>query len=135
MTLLVCHTSSVRQPPGASASYVHSHVDVGAQEDDAVSGQTEVFAGVGGDMGGGEEQAFTPGGHARFTAGAEFDLGEEVGRGVQVEASFGLFGGERGERGGDVGGLGVAEADGDVGDAVSGVAEVVDGEAFAGRHP
>ncbi len=59
-------------------------------------------------------------------AGAQFDLREEVGGIGKVERSFGLIGIQAGEGGGHIGGLGVAEADRHVGDAVRGASEGID---------
>ena len=91
---------------------------MGSDEDDAVAGEREVFGGVGGDVGRGDEEPFAPGGEGPAAADAQLDPGEEVGGVVEVDLALGLLGGEQRERDGDVGGLGVPEAHGDVGDAV-----------------
>src|SRR5262249_12219130 len=94
----------------------------------------EVFGGVGGEVGGGEEELFAPAAHAGVVAAVEFDLGEEVGDVVFVERAFDAGLADEGDEGGDVGCVHVAEAGGGVGDAVVAVAELVDREPFVGGN-
>ena len=58
-------TTAVCRSPTASSrrNRYTSDGDVRAEEHDAVPWQGEVFAGVGGDVGGGDEKAFPPGSH------------------------------------------------------------------------
>src|SRR5262249_26992428 len=105
-----------------------------AHDHGLLAGEVEGFGGVGGELGGGEEEAFAPTAHAGGVARVEVDGGEEVGELVVVDAAFAVGFAYQGEQGGDVGFVHVGEAGGDVRDLVVSVAEVVDDDPLRGRH-
>src|SRR5579862_858346 len=116
-----------------TAPVVRSELDTGAHDYGLVAWELEVVGGVGGDVGGGEEEVFAPAAHAGVVAAVEFDLGEEVGDLALVERGFDAGLVDERDQGGDVLVVAVAVAGGDVGDAVVFVPEVVEGEPLRGR--
>src|SRR5579862_7579197 len=132
--LLLCFllrsASAARFMPRTSRN---SELDSGAHDHGSVAWELEVVGGVGGDVGGREEEALAPAAHPRVVAAVEFDLGEEVGDLALVERAFDAGLVDERDQGGDVLVVAVAVAGRDVGDAVVFVAEVVEDETLRGR--
>src|SRR4051794_28177295 len=107
-----------------------SELDLRPDDHRALAWQPEIVGGLGGDHRGGDEELLSPAAHPRLVAGPELDLGEEIGRRVDLERALdpGLL--DEPDHGRHVELLEVAVPCAYEGDAVVLVAQLVDVESL-----